>query len=77
MSILCIHEEWRVKTTVLPFKGDTEVAASRAPCGARGAKKRKVSSTKDSEDSQTGATGSEQQQPDIKDEAPVHGDTGQ
>lgn len=58
------------------FKGDTEVAASRAPCGARGVKKRKVSSTNDSEYSQTGPTGSEQQ-PDIKDEAPVHGDTGQ
>lgn len=54
------------------------MAASRAPCGARGAKKRKVSSTKDSEDSQTGPTGGEQQQQlDIKDEAPVHGDTGQ
>lgn len=53
------------------------MAASRALCGARGAKKRKVSSTKDSEDSQTGPTGSEQQQPDIKDEAPVHGDTSQ
>lgn len=52
------------------------MAASIAPCGARGTKKRKVSSTKDSEDSKTEAPGSEQQ-PDIKDKASVHFDTGQ
>lgn len=50
---------------------------------SRGAKKRKVSSAKDSDKSEAEpptapqATDSEQQQPDIKDEAPVHGDTGQ
>ncbi|XP_044023378.1 nucleolar and spindle-associated protein 1 isoform X1 [Siniperca chuatsi] len=58
-------------------EGDT-VAASIEPCGARGAKKRKVSSTKDSDKTEPPkepqATGSEQQ-PDIKDEAPVHSDT--
>ncbi|KAK9533997.1 hypothetical protein VZT92_009074 [Zoarces viviparus] len=62
-------------------EGDTEVAASRP---SRGAKKRKVSSTKDSDKSEAEspqeppATGSEQQQqppPDIQDEAPVQSDT--
>ncbi|XP_051252005.1 nucleolar and spindle-associated protein 1 isoform X2 [Dicentrarchus labrax] len=54
-------------------EGDTEVAARR------GAKKRKVSSTKESDKSETEpledpqATGSEQSA--CKDEAPVHGDT--
>ena len=62
------------------FKGDPEVALPDAP---RGAKKRKLSSIKDSDKSETEpaeelqATGSEQQQPDSKDEAPVHGETGQ
>ncbi|KAM6917952.1 nucleolar and spindle-associated protein 1 isoform 2-T2 [Lycodopsis pacificus] len=61
-------------------EGDTEVAASSPP---RGAKKRKVSSTKDSDKSEAEppqeppATGIEQQQPppDIQDEAPVQSDT--
>ncbi|XP_031703245.1 nucleolar and spindle-associated protein 1 [Anarrhichthys ocellatus] len=54
-------------------EGDTEVAASSPP---RGAKKRKVSSTKDSDKSEAEppATGSEQQ-PDIQDEAPLQSDT--
>ncbi|XP_068435751.1 nucleolar and spindle-associated protein 1 [Clinocottus analis] len=63
-------------------EGDTEVAASSPPRGARGAKKRKVSSTKDSEKSEIEppqvppATDSEQQQqPDIKDKAPVQSNT--
>ncbi|XP_019953505.2 nucleolar and spindle-associated protein 1 [Paralichthys olivaceus] len=57
-------------------EGDVEVAASAAPCGVRGSKKRKVSSVKDSvksepqEESQV--TDSEQQLADKKDEAPVH-----
>ncbi|XP_037603291.1 nucleolar and spindle-associated protein 1 [Sebastes umbrosus] len=52
-------------------EGDTEVPASR------GAKKRKVSSDKSEAEPPKApqATDSEQQQPDIKDEAPVHGDT--
>lgn len=59
------------------------MAASSAPCGARGAKKRKVSSVKDSDKTEAEppedpqAAGSEPQQPDMKDEAPVHGDAGQ
>ncbi|XP_068577749.1 nucleolar and spindle-associated protein 1 isoform X2 [Cebidichthys violaceus] len=62
-------------------EGDIEVAASSPPRGAKGAKKRKVSSTKDSDISEAEppqeprATGSEQQQPDIQDEAPVQSDT--
>ncbi|XP_054469471.1 nucleolar and spindle-associated protein 1 [Anoplopoma fimbria] len=60
---------------------DTEVAAISPPCDARGAKKRRVSSTKDSDKRETEPpqeTGSEQQQqqPDIKDEAPVQDDKG-
>ncbi|XP_070776307.1 nucleolar and spindle-associated protein 1 [Enoplosus armatus] len=53
-------------------EGDTEVAAAIEACGA---KKRKVSSAKDSDKTETEpqATGSEQQ-PDIKDVAAVHGD---
>ncbi|XP_034418800.1 nucleolar and spindle-associated protein 1 isoform X2 [Cyclopterus lumpus] len=58
-------------------EGDTEVAASSPPSGAQGAKKRKVSSTKDSDKSKTEppqeAAGSEQS--DIKDEAPVQSNT--
>uniref|UniRef100_UPI0037E810A9 nucleolar and spindle-associated protein 1 n=1 Tax=Semicossyphus pulcher TaxID=241346 RepID=UPI0037E810A9 len=58
---------------------DTEEAVPNEPCGARGAKKRKVSSAKDSDKTEIEApkehqiTGSEQQQqePDIKDEAPL------
>ncbi|XP_073339679.1 nucleolar and spindle-associated protein 1 [Pagrus major] len=56
-------------------EADSKVAA---PVGARGAKKRRVSFTKDSDKSETEATGSEQQlqqqEPEIKDEAPVQGD---
>nr|XP_046268368.1 nucleolar and spindle-associated protein 1 [Scatophagus argus] len=52
-------------------EGDTEVAAPGGPCGA---KKRKVSPTKDSKHSKSVSTANEQRQPDIKDEAPVHGD---
>lgn len=52
------------------------MAASVTPCGSKGAKKRKVSSTKDSEASKTGAPGSKQE-PDIKDKASVYCDTGQ
>lgn len=61
---------------LLRFKGDAEVAASIAPCGSRGAKKRKVSSAKDSEASKTGAPGSEQE-PDVKNKASVDCDAGQ
>lgn len=48
-----------------------------ASTGARGAKKRKVSFTKDSDKSKAEATYSEQQQPETQDEAPVQGDAGQ
>lgn len=47
-----------------------------ASTGARGAKKRKVSFTKDSDKSKAEATDSEQQ-PETQDEAPVQGDAGQ
>lgn len=67
----------RIKYGCCSFKGDTEVAASSP-------KKRKVSPAKDSDRTETeppkepeAAIGSEQQQPDVKDEAPVRGDTGQ
>ncbi|TNN64174.1 Nucleolar and spindle-associated protein 1 [Liparis tanakae] len=67
----------REKDTLEESQGDTEVAASSPPCGALGAKKRKVSSTKDSDESQTEppqeAPGGEQ--PDIEAEAPVQSDT--
>ncbi|XP_034713527.1 nucleolar and spindle-associated protein 1 [Etheostoma cragini] len=59
------------------LKGDTKGAASSTPT----TKKRKVSSAKDTDSSETEPpkesqdTDSEQKQPDIKDEAPVHGDT--
>ncbi|XP_071353766.1 nucleolar and spindle-associated protein 1 [Trachinotus anak] len=60
-------------------EGDTEVAAST---GARGSKKRKVSSVKDASETElpkepqaTGSEQQQQQQADIRDEAPVHGDT--
>ncbi|XP_039993779.1 nucleolar and spindle-associated protein 1 [Xiphias gladius] len=59
---------------------DAKVAASNAACGARGAKKRKVSSVKDSYKTETElpeeprATSSEQQRADMTGEAPVHGD---
>lgn len=62
------------KTCQLSFKADSTVAAST---GARGAKKRKVSFTKDSDKSKAEATYSEQQQPETQDEAPVQGDAGQ
>ncbi|XP_040916561.1 nucleolar and spindle-associated protein 1 isoform X2 [Toxotes jaculatrix] len=60
-------------------QADTEVAASAAPRGGPGAKKRKVSSVKDSQEpeppKETQATSREQhQQADIKDEAPLHED---
>lgn len=61
------------KTCQLSFKADSTVAAST---GARGAKKRKVSFTKDSDKSKAEATDSEQQ-PETQDEAPVQGDAGQ
>lgn len=48
-----------------------------ASIGARGAKKRRVSFTKDSDKSKAEATDSEKQQPETKDEAPVQGDAGQ
>lgn len=53
------------------------MAASTAPCGARGAKKRKVSSAKDNHETEPPkepqATDSEQQQQaNIKDEASMH-----
>lgn len=47
-----------------------------ASCGDQASKKRKVSFTKKSDEPEKEATVSEQQ-PDIKDEAPVHGGTGQ
>ncbi|KAI9537722.1 hypothetical protein NQZ68_022384 [Dissostichus eleginoides] len=53
---------------------DTDVASSAAPCGARGAKKRKVSSAKDSEQSET-APPQEPQTSEVKDEAAVYDDT--
>ncbi|XP_036981253.1 nucleolar and spindle-associated protein 1 isoform X1 [Acanthopagrus latus] len=52
-------------------EADSTVAAS---IGARGAKKRRVSFTKDSDKSKAEATDSEKQQPETKDEAPVQGD---
>ncbi|XP_018537169.1 nucleolar and spindle-associated protein 1 [Lates calcarifer] len=65
------------RETECDAKGDTEVAASTAPCGARGAKKRKVSSAKDNHETEPPkepqATDSEQQQQaNIKDEASMH-----
>ncbi|XP_033966731.1 nucleolar and spindle-associated protein 1 [Pseudochaenichthys georgianus] len=53
---------------------DTDVASSAAPCGARGAKKRKVSSAKDSEQSET-APPQEPQTSEVKDEAAVQDNT--
>ncbi|KAK5917303.1 hypothetical protein CgunFtcFv8_012205 [Champsocephalus gunnari] len=53
---------------------DTDVASSAAPCGARGAKKRKVSSAKDSEQSET-APPQEPQTSEVKGEAAVHDNT--
>lgn len=53
---------------------DTVVASSAAPCGTRGAKKRKVSSAKDSEQSET-APLQEPQTSEVKDEAAVHDNT--
>lgn len=51
-------------------------AVTSASCGVRGAKNRKMSATKDSEDSQTRAMISEPQQPDVKVETHLQGDTG-
>jgi len=61
-------------------EGEAEVTASSPTCGARGAKKRRVSPARDTElptelPTEPPATSSEQQ-PGIKDEAPVHCDTG-
>lgn len=53
---------------------DTDVASSAAPCGARGAKKRKVSSAKDSEQNET-APPQEPQTSEVKGEAAVHDNT--
>lgn len=58
------------------FKAGAEVAVTSASCGVRGAKNRKMSATKDSEDNQTRAMVSEPQQPDVKVEMPLQGDTG-
>ncbi|KAM9341592.1 nucleolar and spindle-associated protein 1 [Symphorus nematophorus] len=54
-------------------EGDTEVSVSGEPCGVQGAKKRRVSSAKETEAS---SSEKQQQQLVIKDEAPVHGNTG-
>lgn len=58
------------------FKAGVEVAVTSARCGVRGAKNRKMSPTMDSEDNQTRAVVSEPQQPDMKVEMPLQGDTG-
>lgn len=73
VTILCWASFVYSKTWQLSFKADSTVAAST---GARGAKKRKVSFTKDSDKSKAEATNSEQQ-PETRDEAPVQGDAGQ
>ncbi|XP_068195193.1 nucleolar and spindle-associated protein 1 [Antennarius striatus] len=62
------------KTHPTAAEEDNRVAVTGTPSGAKGAKKRRVSSTKDSENSETEASGPEQQQQqpfDIKDEALV------
>ncbi|XP_030601038.1 nucleolar and spindle-associated protein 1-like isoform X2 [Archocentrus centrarchus] len=51
-------------------KGDTEIGASSAPCSARGSKKRKVSSAKDT-DKTAEEPPKKLQTTNIKDEAPV------
>lgn len=63
------------------FKGDAEVAVSGAPCAARGAKQRKLSSVRDSDKTETEPpketkAGESEQQPDIKVEDHVQGDAG-
>lgn len=62
-------------------EGEAEVTASSPTCGARGAKKRRVSPARDSEkmDSELPAeppASSSEKQPGNKDEAPVHCDAG-
>lgn len=54
------------------FQDGIEVAGSTVSCRGRGGQKRKLSS----KDKESVPSGSEQQQPDIKDEASMHGDTG-
>lgn len=63
--------ECDAKLSPSTVEGDTEVAASVEPCGARGSKKRKVSCAKDSDKTEPLE---EPQVPDIKDEAPMHDD---
>lgn len=60
---------------IFPFKGDADIDASSAPCRGRGAKKRKVSSHKDTD--KTAKEPPKNQTTDIKDEAPVAGAAGQ
>ncbi|XP_030601040.1 nucleolar and spindle-associated protein 1-like isoform X3 [Archocentrus centrarchus] len=56
-------------------KGDTEIGASSAPCSARGSKKRKVSSAKDT-DKTAEEPPKKLQTTNIKDEAPVAAEAG-
>lgn len=72
---------WDTSADDFLFQANTEVAEVSPVCGIGDAKRRRVSSTRDTDKTEadlpqeTPSTGSEQQ-PDIKDEAPVPGNTG-